>query len=121
MNLLISARGFPLTPAIEAHVRSRASRLLEHFDQIVSAKVMVGVDSGDGRQWAKLVLHTKGKDLFGQAKATDVYEAVDTLSAGMHEKMRRVKTRTRSPLHMRGRRSAQERLQRSMLGQQSLS
>jgi len=82
MNVTISADGLTLTPSIEAHVKGKLERVLKHFDDIVTVRVLLSLEKTENRaqsQCASCNIHVKGADLFAKATSHDLYASIDDL------------------------------------------
>ncbi len=86
MNLQISADGLVLTSSLESHVRAKLSRVLNHFDHIVTVRVLLSLEKTEDKaqsQCASCNIHVKGADLFAKAVSQDLYATIDDLMEKM--------------------------------------
>ena len=77
MNLSISGHHLEVTPALREYVTSKLARIRHHFDQVIDVNVILSVDKLVQR--AEMKLRVAGKEIFAEARHTDLYAAVDTL------------------------------------------
>ena len=78
----ISADGLHLTPAIENHVRVKLDRVLKHFDEIVTVRVLLSLEKTENRpvsQSASSNIRVKGADLFARTSRQDLDALIDEL------------------------------------------
>ena len=61
MNLTISGRHVPITPAIRSYVESKLSRIRRHFDHVIDVNVILSADPL--AQKAEVTCHVAGKDI----------------------------------------------------------
>ncbi len=78
MQLNISGHQVELTEALKAYVENKFQRLERHFDQIMSAQVVLTIEKQ--RQIAEATIRISGADLFASAEAEDMYAAIDELA-----------------------------------------
>lgn len=77
MNLNITGHHVEVTPAIHDYATSKLDRVIRHFDHVTSVHVILSVEKL--RQKAEVTLHVKGKDIFADATAEDLYAAIDAM------------------------------------------
>ena len=78
----ISADGLHLTPAIENHVRVKLDRVLKHFDDIVTVRVLLSLEKTENRrgsQCASCNIRVRGADLIARTSRQDLYAMIDEL------------------------------------------
>ena len=63
---------------IEGVRQSEARRVVRHFDQVTSARVILTVEKQSNK--AEATLHVSGADLFAVASHHDMYAAIDLLA-----------------------------------------
>jgi len=78
MQLNISGHQVELTEALKGYVENKFERLERHFDQIMSAQVILTIEKQ--RQIAEATIRISGADLFASAEAEDMYAAIDELA-----------------------------------------
>ena len=78
MNLTISGRHLPITPAIRSYIEGKLSRIRRHFDHVIDVNVVLSVDPL--AQKAELTCHVAGKDIFVESGDPDLYAAIDALA-----------------------------------------
>jgi putative sigma-54 modulation protein len=82
MNLMITGHHVDVTPAIRAYVETKFERIKRHFDHIIDAAVVLGVErpsDKEHRQRAEVNLRLKGNVLHVDNYAQDMYAAIDGL------------------------------------------
>ena len=78
MNLNITGHHIEVTPAIRDYAAGKLDRVIRHFDNVTSVHVVLSVQKLE--QKAEVTLHVKGKDIFADAQAADLYAAIDLLA-----------------------------------------
>jgi putative sigma-54 modulation protein len=99
MNVNISADGLQLTPSIDSHVRAKLARVLKHFDDIVTVRVLLSLEKTENRadsQCASCNIHVKGADLFAKTSSQDLYATIDELMEKMDGLVRKHKGKAKS-------------------------
>lgn len=82
MNLTISGHHLEVTPALREYVLTKLDRVTRHFDQVVDINVLLTVEKQkekNKRQRAEVTVHVKGRDIFVEQSAEDLYAAIDQL------------------------------------------
>lgn len=77
MNLTITGHHVEVTPAIHDYVTSKIERVISHFDHVTRVAVILSVEKNI--QTAEVTVHVRGKDVFVEEKAADLYAAIDGL------------------------------------------
>lgn len=77
MNLHLTGHQLPITPAIRQYVSSKLQRITHHFDHVIDVSVIMSVDKLE--QKVEATVHVRGRDIFCEAKAHDLYAAIDGL------------------------------------------
>src|SRR4051812_49477615 len=77
MNLQVSGHQLAVTPAIREYVDAKLQRITHHFDQVIDVSVIMSVDNLD--QKVEATVHVRGKDIFCESTAEDMYAAIDGL------------------------------------------
>jgi putative sigma-54 modulation protein len=95
----ISADGLHLTPAIENHVRVKLDRVLKHFDEIVTVRVLLSLEKTENRpvsQSASSNIRVKGADLFARTSRQDLDALIDELMEKLDGLVRKHKGKSRT-------------------------
>lgn len=77
MNLHLTGHHLPITPAIREYVVAKLERITNHFDYVVDVNVVMSVEKLI--QKAEATVHMRGRDIFCESSATDMYAAIDGL------------------------------------------
>ena len=77
MNLHVSGHQLAVTPAIRDYVDAKLQRITHHFDQVIDVNVIMSVDKLV--QKIEATVHVRGKDIFCESTAEDMYAAIDSL------------------------------------------
>ena len=77
MNLHVTGHQLPITPAIRDYVSSKLQRITHHFDNVIDVNVIMSVDKL--QQKAEATVHVRGRDIFCESCADDLYAAIDDL------------------------------------------
>ena len=77
MQINLDGHHVDITPALRGYVNSKFSKLERHFDQVSSVHVVLSVEKMV--QKAEANIHVSGGDLFADAKAENMYAAIDAL------------------------------------------
>jgi putative sigma-54 modulation protein len=102
MNLTISGHHLEVTPALREYVTAKLERITRHFDQVVDITVILSVEKlseKERRQKAEVTLHVKGKDLFAECAAEDLYAAIDQLMDKLDRQVVRHKDKVQDHHH----------------------
>lgn len=78
MNLHLTGHQLPITQAIRDHVNEKLMRITHHFEQVIDVNVIVSVDKLEHK--AEATVHVRGKDIFCESSAGDLYAAIDGLT-----------------------------------------
>jgi putative sigma-54 modulation protein len=109
MNLTISGHHLEVTPALREYVLTKLDRVTRHFDQVVDVNVLLTVEKNkekERRQRAEVTLHVKGRDIFVEHAAEDLYAAIDTLMDKLDRQVVRHKDRLQDHHHESPKRQA---------------
>ncbi len=107
MNLTISGHHLEVTPSLREYVLTKLDRITRHFDQVVDINVLLAVEKlkeKERRQRAEVTLHMKGKDIFVEHAAEDMYAAVDQLMDKLDRQVCRHKDRLQNHHHVAAKR-----------------
>ena len=77
MNLHLTGHQLAVTPAIREYVIAKLERITQHFDYVVDVNVIMSVEKLE--QKIEATVHVRGKDIFCESSATDMYAAIDGL------------------------------------------
>ena len=77
MNIHVTGHQLAVTPAIREFIATKLQRIEHHFDQIIDVHVVLAVEKLV--QKAEATLHVRGKDVFCESTADDLYAAIDGL------------------------------------------
>jgi putative sigma-54 modulation protein len=102
MNLTISGHHLEVTPALREYVRTKLERVTRHFDQVVEVTVLLTVEKlkeKERRQKAEVTLRVKGRDIFIENAAEDMYAAIDQLMDKLDRQVVRHKDRLQNHHH----------------------
>ena len=77
MNLHLTGHQLPITPAIRDYVQAKLQRITHHFDHVMDVNVVMSVEKL--QQKCEATVHVRGKDIFCEATADDMYAAIDGL------------------------------------------
>jgi putative sigma-54 modulation protein len=103
MQLNVTGHHVDVTPALRNYVSDKMQRISRHFDHVISINVILNVEKH--QQDAEATLHTKGKSLFANASADDMYAAIDGLVTKLDKQVRRYKDRITDHHHAKDSRS----------------
>lgn len=107
MNLTISGHHLDITAALREYVLAKLERVTRHFDQVVDINVLLSVEKPREkalRQKAEVTLHVKGKDIFVEHSAEDMYAAVDQLMDKLDRQVCRYKAKVQDYHHVAAKR-----------------
>ena len=77
MQINISGKHLPITPAIEEYIKGKCGRLERHFDKVLQASFVVEKDPRHGFH-AELILDVEHhEDFVSNAHHDDLYAAID--------------------------------------------
>ncbi|KAA8735079.1 ribosome-associated translation inhibitor RaiA [Acinetobacter qingfengensis] len=99
MQITIRGHHLAITPAIEEKITIQFSKLTKHLDQICSMQVKLQKDhrltsrshKGQDNHSAEIILRLPGKELFAQASADDMYQAINILAEKVRRQLERHK------------------------------
>lgn len=77
MNLHLTGHQLPITPAIREYVAGKLQRITHHFDHVIDVSVIMSVEKL--QQKVEATVHVRGKDIFCESSASDMYAAIDDL------------------------------------------
>jgi putative sigma-54 modulation protein len=97
MNLHLTGHQLPITPAIRDYVSSKLQRIIHHFDNVIDVNVIMSVEKL--QQKAEATVHVRGRDIFCEASANDMYAAIDGLVDKLDRTIIKHKEKTLSGRH----------------------
>ena len=103
MNVTISGHHLDVSPALREYVLAKLDRITRHFDQVVDITVLLSVEKlseKELRQKAEVTLHVKGKDIFAECAAEDLYAAIDQLMDKLDRQVVRHKGKVQDHHHV---------------------
>lgn len=77
MNLNLSGHHIQITPAIRDYVAGKLARITNHFDHVIDVNVILSVAKLQHK--VEATVHVRGKEIFCENTATDMYAAIDGL------------------------------------------
>lgn len=77
MNLHLTGHQLPITPAIREYIETKLQRVTHHFDQVIDVNVILSVEKL--QQKVEATVHLRGRDIFCESAASDMYAAIDGL------------------------------------------
>jgi putative sigma-54 modulation protein len=77
MNLHLTGHQLPITPAIREYIATKLQRITHHFDHVIDVNVIMSVEKL--QQKIEATVHVRGKDIFCESCASDMYAAIDGL------------------------------------------
>ena len=77
MNLHLTGHQLPITAAIRKYVSAKLERITHHFDHVIDVNVIMSVEKL--KQKIEATVHVRGKDIFCESSADDMYAAIDSL------------------------------------------
>jgi putative sigma-54 modulation protein len=78
MNLHLTGHHLQITPAIRDYVSGKLERITHHFDHVIDVSVILTVEKLQHK--VEATVHVRGKDIFCESVATDMYAAIDDLT-----------------------------------------
>ena len=89
MDITLTGHHVEITPALRDYVMGKFERIKRHFDNVVNAKVVLGVEKMV--QKAEATIHVRGSDLFANAEAENMYAAIDALIDKLDRQIKKYK------------------------------
>ncbi|MCX7122687.1 MAG: ribosome-associated translation inhibitor RaiA [Gammaproteobacteria bacterium] len=78
-NIQITGRHVEITNALHEYVEKKLEKMERHFDHVTQVHVILSVEKTDHK--AEATVHASGHaDLFAEAKAENMYAAIESLS-----------------------------------------
>ena len=77
MQINLSGHHLNITPALRSYVATKLNRIERHFDQVITAHVILTVEKE--RKKAEATVRVNRANLFADAEHNDMYAAIDRL------------------------------------------
>ena len=77
MQLNISGHHVELSPALQDYIKGKLQRIQRHFDHVVDAHVVLGVQRQLHK--AEATVHVSGNTLHAESEHEDMYAAIDLM------------------------------------------
>jgi putative sigma-54 modulation protein len=97
MNLHLTGNKLPITPAIREYVSTKLERITHHFDNVMDVNVIMSVEKL--QQKIEATVHMRGRDIFCESSAADMYAAIDGLVDKLDRTILKHKEKTLSHRH----------------------
>jgi ribosome hibernation promoting factor len=97
MNLHLTGHQLPITPAIREYVAAKLERITHHFDNVIDVNVIMSVEKLT--QKVEATVHVRGRDIYCEATARDMYAAIDGLVDKLDRTIIKHKEKTLSHRH----------------------
>ena len=97
MNIHLTGHQMAVTPAIREYVDGKLQRIAHHFDQVIDVNVVMSVEKLE--QKIEATVHVRGKDIFCECKASDMYAAIDGLADKLDRTILKHKEKNLSQRH----------------------
>jgi len=78
MNLHLTGHHLQITPPIRDYVSGKLERITHHFDHVIDVNVILSVEKLQHK--VEATVHVRGKDIFCESIASDMYAAIDQLA-----------------------------------------
>lgn len=99
MQINISGKGIELTEAIKDYVEKKIGGLEKFYDQIIRAKVCVGVETSHHNKGkfyvAECKLEVPGNDLYASKNEKNLYKAIDKIKDYLDSELKKHKVKMR--------------------------
>ena len=89
MQISITGHHVDITPPLKQYVETKLSRVERHFERVIDVRVILDVEKLS--HTAEATIHTRGKSLFADATADDMYAAIDALTDKLDRQVRKYK------------------------------
>src|SRR5687767_15493094 len=97
MNLHLTGHQLPITPAIREYVANKLERITHHFDHVIDVNVIMSVEKL--QQKVEATVHVRGRDIFCESSAPDMYAAIDALADKLDRTILKHKEKSLSHRH----------------------
>ncbi len=92
MQLEITGHHIEVTPALNAYVQDKLTRIRRHFDQVLNIHVILEVENKI-KHSAEASIHVSGNHIFANAKEESMYAAIDSLADKLDRQVLKHKTK----------------------------
>ena len=100
MQFMIRGHHLTVTPAIEEKIKAQFVKMNKYLDQVCSIQVILEKDhrltspshKGQDNHNVEMILRLPGKELFAQASADDMYQAITLVTEKLRRQLERHKT-----------------------------
>ncbi len=89
MQLNITGHHLELSPALNDYVKSKLNRIQRHFDNVVDAHFVLGVEKQLHR--AEATIHVAGNTIHAASEHSDMYAAIDSTIDKLDRQVKRHK------------------------------
>lgn len=89
MEIHLTGHHIEITPALRDYVHGKFERIRRHFDNMVNARVVLGVEKMV--QKAEATIRVRGSDLHADAEAENMYAAIDALMDKLDRQIKKYK------------------------------
>jgi len=89
MQTIISGQHMDVTPALKDYINSKMERIERHLDHISGASVVLHVEKAHHQ--AEVTVTAKGVTLHAEARAADMYAAIDAMIDKLDSQVRKQK------------------------------
>lgn len=89
MRVSITARHMELTDGIKVHVQQSLDKLVQHFDKLIDADVVLSTEKH--RHVADITLHANGLRIHGKDATEDMYVSIDKVASKLDRQILRFK------------------------------
>ena len=94
MQLTISGQNIDITPPLRSYVSTKIGRIERHFDHVTTTNVVLHVEKT--RHLAEATIAARGTTLHANAKADDMYAAIDALANKLDRQVLKHKEKLRN-------------------------
>lgn len=92
MQTSISGHHIDITDALRQYVEEKISKVERHFDNLISANVVLTVEKHEHKAEATMLIGG-GPQIFANASGDDLYAAIDLMIDKLDRQVRRHKTK----------------------------
>ncbi len=93
MQLEITGQNVEITQALRAYISEKTERLERHFDNLISAHVVLRLEKIEHSAEATISVGGRTNPIFADAKSEDMYAAIDALMDKLDRQVRRHKNK----------------------------
>jgi putative sigma-54 modulation protein len=97
MNVNLTGHHVEITDALESAVNSALDKVLRHYPDIVSARVILTVEKHE--QIAEAVVHFLGQDIAAKGTSEDLYHSINDMRSKLETLLQRRKSTIKSHSH----------------------